>query len=776
MATKESDKISELPAIESMVSNILAINQARLAPYIELFHYTPENIALSSLGEMLGFFQISDISEDSAYIVNFLTSVIKKEYYANPKRSISASLDSALHRVNLALAETAKHGNVQWVGKINAAICVLEKNNLHFSVAGNARILLIRRQSIIDISEDFSSNKDPNPLKTFVDVSSGRLEANDKVIVSSEELFNLFSLTELKKASYRFAPEKFTQFLRTALINETELAGTFIIDLMERKAESPAKSAAKKSRQSSLNAFSGKAFQPSAVQQFPEKKSPPQEDLENYTDKKTGHIYIREQQISPEQSSMNSHYALFAKEKISDLSYWTKKQARRSFLKIKSGLLSLRKHAASLKKERSLSKEKAAKIASLAEKAEEAVQDTPEKIVEPAPPIHAEPVAENKKLAEEGQKASPPQPFFEKLRPIILSGKNFSLIAYRRFQTIATTAVKFSKEKISTFPFRKLIPDFSKIKRLFHMFSYRQKIYAALIVALIIFGPLIYLKIKKGRDLAIEQARKESIAALQENLAAAEKKARESDQFSEIGAISDGKYVFLAKEGLAILGNKNIFTSEKEGLKSNAIPENIGAITTASYMKDLNLVLLITQQNKVFSFSPVTHAFIENAIAISSEAKIVSAGTYLTYLYLVDGAKNQIYRYPRAEGGFGAKADWLKDSADFSSVISSSLDENIYLATNSSLTKFFKGKKDPFELGKIEPPLAIKNIYASIDTQSIYVLDAEHARIAVFQKDGTFLQNYANEILSQATSLVADEANKKLYAITQEKIISFEMK
>jgi len=219
-----------------------------------------------------------------------------------------------------------------------------------------------------------------------------------------------------------------------------------------------------------------------------------------------------------------------------------------------------------------------------------------------------------------------------------------------------------------------------------------------------------------------------------------------------------------------------MFTFEKGTMKNNSLPENIGTVITTTYMKDLDLIFLITEQKKVFSFSPVTHIFTENTIVIPPESKIVGAGTYLTYLYLIDGANNQVYRYPRAEGGFGVKSDWLKDSSiSFSSVISTTLDENIYVADKNEISKFFKGKKDSFKLGATTPPLSISIISTSLDGTAIYILDQENGRIVSFQKDGTFLKNYTNEILSQATSLDADETNKKLYTTTKEKIISFEM-
>ena len=152
---KNKDVIKEL---EKTISPILVVNNSSLKPYVELFEYEPENIYQQPLGSLVGFFEVKEFSEDSAYIVNFLTSVLKKEYYINPKRPVTESLDSALHKVNMALSELAKHGNVEWLGKLNAAICVLEKNNTHFSVSGDAKIFLYRKQGLSEISEDFTRN------------------------------------------------------------------------------------------------------------------------------------------------------------------------------------------------------------------------------------------------------------------------------------------------------------------------------------------------------------------------------------------------------------------------------------------------------------------------------------------------------------------------------------------------------------------------------------------------------------------------------------------
>ena len=116
---KPNKKITEF---EFSFNDISFCNDAKLKPFLETFVQEPENISQQSLGTLFGVFEISDNSEDSSYITNYLISVIKKEYYSKPKRGTVESFEAALHKANLALSKLAEHGNVAWIGKINVLL------------------------------------------------------------------------------------------------------------------------------------------------------------------------------------------------------------------------------------------------------------------------------------------------------------------------------------------------------------------------------------------------------------------------------------------------------------------------------------------------------------------------------------------------------------------------------------------------------------------------------------------------------------------------------
>jgi hypothetical protein len=280
-----------------IITPIAVINKKPLKPYIELFEFQPENIIQKPLGQLLGVFEIKDFSEDSAYIVNFLTSVVRKEYYINPRRSAPESLEASLHKVNVALSELVEHGNTNWLGRFDAAICSIEKNILHFSVTGSARVILIRNGILTDISEGLEPESDEaHPIKTFVNVSSGKLEDADRIIITTGDIFEIFSPTELKKSSLRFPGEKFIQFIKTALVNELDLAGTIILEVQHPAEAEKSRTKRETGKETEIpNVFSESAFLKDKKKTAKEKELPEVMEQEKIVDSKTGHIYLQEE-------------------------------------------------------------------------------------------------------------------------------------------------------------------------------------------------------------------------------------------------------------------------------------------------------------------------------------------------------------------------------------------------------------------------------------------------------------------------------------------------
>jgi hypothetical protein len=868
MSSRDHDKNKEMiKELEKTISPVLVVNNSSLKPYVELFEYSPENIYQQPLGSLVGFFEIKEYSQDSAYIVNFLTSVLKKEYYINPKRPVTESLDSALHKVNLALSELAKQGNVEWLGKLNAAICVLEKNNAHFSVTGSAKIFLYRNNVLSNISDGIASDSlEPHPLKTFVNVSSGRLEKNDRLLITPEDIFHIFSVDDLKKNLQRFAGDKFVQFLKTALSNQLEMISIIVIEMAETKPVGEVKmSVPRKKLEAVANVFSEKTFaktpkQAATLEETPEDKIDYEEIDREYIDKKTGHIYVQGEDDDLEKTSRANIYWDMTKEKISQGWYSTKNDLRRRFSIYKKQLAKKRalrkvekeKQAQILAEEKKHEQEKKAlaelelsqqielekqqalevqkKVDEIIEQEQapeveqvteiqqqetiELITEQPESSEEIIEIEQSEEIIPKKELsfkekltlamAEErrnalnrlgieneqvdlGKNLSPEQNAIdleEKVSKLDTFKSSFEEILQKSGQKLKTIlasiqpATKKVLEKIKLIHFdtektSEVVPHFSKIRNLFSSFTNKQKLYTLLAFVLIFIVPFFIVHWMNNRPKPQTITKAEVKVPTLSEILANEKNINLSASEQTVLSRNDIVNTLVINTGTAVVTKTGVIVIENGQQKEYALPENSGTIIKAAFMKDLSLVFILTDQNKLISFSPVSTKFTDNNISLPANISNDFIGTYLTYLYILDPQDNQIYRYPRAAGGFGDKTNWLKDNTPLAGISDMTIDDNIYCIQNNSVLKLFKGTKQDLTLEASTTPVHFDNVFTTIDSGSLYVLDTKNSRIIQYNKaDGTITAQYFNEALADGKSLSIDEASKVAYISTSSELIS----
>lgn len=847
MPSRNTEKVKDgLKELERTISPVLVVNNSALKPYVELFEYSPENIYQQPLGSLVGFFEIKEYSDDSAYVVNFLTSVLKKEYYINPKRPVTESLDAALHKINLALSELAKHGNVEWLGKLNAAICVIEKNSAHFSVAGDASIFLYRGQTLTDISEGLASDTlEPHPLKTFVNVSSGRLEKNDRLLITAKDIFHILSLSDLKKNFQRFEDEKFVQFLKTALSNQLEMIASVVIEMKESVAEiAPKRFSANKKTPKIANVFSEKTFEEDVIENVAS-EALTEDEVElprsEYTDKKTGHIYIQGESQDDVETSQTQLYLEIAKEKVADGWYHAKNATKRRIhlykkqfeKRLEQQHIARQKRLEQVAEEKrqqqimeEIEREEEAKRQLEAERQaaeenrirlevtiEEPLQETPEEILEEEIRLAQERIinrsrsqvidlkkrpakisqpeeeilVEEMVIEEEFATYPPEDESFEeeyvsgneKIRRMTESTKSmarsFSSATATAFGTLGDKIARKRKptaeESIQEESESALVPHFHKIKKLFNSFTFEQKLYAFIALVAIFVVPIFiarFLNRPKSPTITSIQATAPTLAdtlAMDKKMnlsVSAQTALSRNDIVTTL--ITSSSPVAVTKNSLIVLDGQS---------KEYPLPQGSGSAVRSAFMNDLSLVFVLTDQNKIISFSPTSLKFTDNAINLDGVSNSSFIGTYLTYLYVLDGKANQVYRYPRATGGFGDKTNWYKDTVSLASASDMTIDDNIYTIQNNQVQKFFKGKQASITLEASNTPVHFDNIFTTVDSTSLYVLDTKNARVIQYAKDsGQITAQYFNEALKTGTSLSVDEKTKAAYVATPSGLIS----
>lgn len=739
MHKKITDK--KILALESFFEPILICNNKKLKPHSEILIQEAENVTQKSLGTLVGVFEMMETSEESSYIVNYIISVIKKEYFSNPKRAPLESFEAALHKGNLALSKLAEHGHIKWIGKLNAVVAIFEKNNLHLSQAGTASTFLLRGKTLTDISEGLASHESQNnPLKTFVNISSGRMENGDRLIIATEGIFDIFSSEELKKNALRFSYEEFVRFLKTALSNELERAAVLVADIQEKKEaelkkEMPARE--------SFNAFSQASFiksKPAASNQKPLDEEL-REKQATSSPQKNGHIYIKESETLAE-----------PKKPIAD--YWKNASDCVFALKEKTAA-SLKSSGSSLKGKiiRSATNLSLPKIPKISLNKKEELEKTPS-IIETRPDTSFPP----EKPAARKQFAT--------------MAKNLGTRMSKINAALSLTKSTESAKKIfltGKNMFLRFMPSLTRLKNSLINLDPQQRKYALTAVLMIFFLPLIFIKTKNYIQEKNRPAPEPVATPLPDPLEQ-DKNLTRLKNLDEVSATSN-------LVGLINLNGKIFLVSQKEitdmeNQQTFAIPDDFGKTKLASGMNDLGLIFIINENNAIISLSPTSRKFQTNNINIPANANLISAKSYLTYLYLLDTINNQIYRYPRATGGFGEKIDWLKDAANLSQTKDMFVGESIFIADDLKILKFFRGKKQELSLEDSITPIIADKVFVS-ENESIYALDQANSRIVRWDANGDITTQYYHLHLKDFTDLVIDESKNLIYLSDSNKVVSF---
>ncbi len=774
---------------------ILVAKNRNFSPFVLSFVYEPDNIALRDLGTLFGTFIVTDHHEDSGYIVNCLAAAAKKEYFINSRRSVEESFESTLHKINLTLGKLVRDGHINWMGKFHGSIMAIQNRNTYFSVTGEATILLLRNNVLSAISEGLSDKEaSVHPLKTFTDISEGLLLTGDKLILSTPELLELLPHTLLEREAAQLPLDRFAQLLKTALINERPAAATLLIDFSETPPEDTrdALRMAKKSESEEEsvahprlveNAWSSQTFRkndptPIVEAESSEKKTDTSRqsegDASEHIDNRTGHIYIQADAGTPttETETAIDRMLVIIGEQISIISLkmkrWGVKHSRAFFQwtsnTIKAAVqylirggrytanLSLRIIRGLFNEALRFGKEIFSKGAAIRN------------------------VSFSKKAVPEN---TPPTQY------AIPKKFSFSFLAKLRYPDFSLSLPHFSFPSFPKSIFNFLLKASSLLKELtlaiqalWRETSRKKKIiFLSVATGMILVGTgIAYVQsLTTTAPLEVTVISNPTESPVTPAFPPADEPLTKEVTAQEILSLTPSESpilpIILRDRLYAITGMSIINTESKASIP---LPGGATPILQASAMDDLNAIFLYGQDQKMYIYYPNAKSLVENLFPLPDGFTISDMGTYLTYLYAFDAKQGRILRFPRAEGGFGAPTEWLKEKVTFDEKASMSISENILIGSKNTVFSFTKGRGGALTLGKTMQPIDIQNISLATDG-SFTILDTTEKRIVRFDTDGRLTGQYFDERLSDADGFVTSSDGHIAFIAIKEKILSFEL-
>lgn len=767
MRQRIDDRAKKLtPAsLEKLFKEIVVGTGRAQEPYIIAFHYASDNVAGKDLGTLFGFFEVEIHDQDAAYIVNFLASVAKKEYFANPRRSPTDSFDAALHKINVALAEIVKHGNVSWLGHLHGALGAVSHNTIHFSVTGEGELYLARQENFHSISTGLAdTGSEPHPLKTFTEVSSGELFDGDLVIALSPSVWSLFSPEELARSLNRLGPAGFEQFLRTALINELPVAAAAILLCsapVEVVKPLPVKKEPKKAPANLENVWSGKTFSDAlkATTRTDERdlKSTSENAREEYTDSKTGHIYVQasnENQFDVPESRWKESFDVFlhhaglqtrslhiafkktfrriGKESgflvtaaSSELSAWKRASDRRARLLRRS----LEERFQRFQEARRVKKEIGI------QRAESII----EKQVAPAASVSASPI----QFRNEARETAPTRTdrvaaFARKTKEVRLLVRSVSDTSWEHFKGWFSA--------LSATWATRLRPLASRVITAFLLLPKKMKWLIGGGMTLIVLGSLFFTLQTTEQEVVAPEAPETAITPIETAPAFPPADEPLSIRLSGervLAPISDSPTLALTNiNDIPFLITEKRITNLKTQESTNA-PETL---RLAAGMDDLDAIFVLSESGTLYLYSITTKKFEANTLPLATGTNIDALGSYLTYLYVLDRSAGIIYRLPRAEGGFGAPTAWSKESLSLKEKSAMSVYENIALAGSDGRPLVFtRGKNTGVTFSGSIAPIMTDALSFNPKNGDVFALDRKNKRIVRWSLTGTLINQYFHE-------------------------------
>ncbi len=252
-----------------------------------------------------------------------------------------------------------------------------------------------------------------------------------------------------------------------------------------------------------------------------------------------------------------------------------------------------------------------------------------------------------------------------------------------------------------------------------------------------------------------------------------EKKYEEFYDLTLIIKEAQGVKMFLDKEALAVLnsdaGEAYVLSLTKKSTRMVGGKEIKKATLIATYN---NEIFFYQKEKGIFKIGKDDKI---NLVIKKDDdwGELVDFWIYNGNLYLLDKAKDEIYKYLVAEGGYSNKTSYFKSgqSIDLAESNSIAIDSSLYICTNNNIYKYTAGGRDEFKIDLPEKDgRSFTKVFTDKNSNKIYLWEKSKGRIYILSKDGEYERQIDSSIFSKASDFVVLESEKNIYTLVKDKI------
>lgn len=731
-------------------------------------------------GILFGVIDINGSPKHSQDLIELIIDTFHGEYYQDLDKDPLESFENALSKINEELGEYTNNGNTYWMGKLNAILAVFADNTIHITQTGKSEAYLYRGGKESHITDDLAGDS-VNPLRTFVNITSGDLTEGDKISVLSSGILASCSPKEIEEYITKYHPK---------------MAIGHIADLIEGLGGSYGQNAV----------IIAEFLTPDALANETLDEEPDEIWLQGTTKK----------EILAEQTG-NILQKIFKYIRLGATivgEFYTNTLTPKSiavFKAIKLKVSSLYGNYASKKDSSVLAdtdeKIEGFEIEEIPEADDLDFKESENEVMEElaADDKPKVPAYKNEIRIRESDDA-PNKAKLEKAKSSILNNLG----------NLYGSATKLANIKSSN---KKKLP---KMKKQYYL--------AVGVAALILLIPYAFL-VKKGQtDAKIKKDEKAQLQQIDSKIAEANSLSAQNEKQKAAADLSDAQKIaesltkskFYSKEakqklsnieaqfntitltsqanastladlskvaksdlvGIYSVGNTfyaigktgDISKVEKISKKASILQVDgkiEGNVVGATALAKIKVVEILTDKPAVYEFDTTDNSITEKKASDDWE-KAIDIDSYGTTLYLL--AQDQIYKHTRTSSGYSKKSAYLVDASDFSGPQSFKIDSDIYvMSSGGNILKYTSGKKQDFAVKDLPISLGSANlIYTDTETKNLLVSSSSDKYVVVVGKDGTYKGRYVSNDFSDIKYTVIE--GNTVYVTTKNKVLSFEIK
>jgi serine/threonine protein phosphatase PrpC/type II secretory pathway pseudopilin PulG len=728
----------------------------------------------SSMGTIFALIEITNPWSFNSQIGQNIINTLIQEYYKQNDKDALSNFENALKKVNLNLSRITQEGETNWIGNLNAILAVVADDEIHLTQAGKAESFLFRDGHINPIATSTVSKED-NPIKTFIDITSGKLNSNDKILLASSAMLDYLSKKELQdiitinnpyessKAIAQFFKKENARHINSILIEATSKAERENTTLENQK------DVVYLDQVNNLSMLSAKS--------------------KDYTKKMAPIFATSKKSMVDAWKKLRAYFEKEISPRVKDGWKKTKEASKKSYDHLST------KTAPELKK----------RIAPVSDKIKADLKK------------HSQTIIDKLQKKEEIEAEEPKKPYsvhYYEEKPSASSGLSLfrTKLFFSKAQRKLRDAWKWALNKEN-----------------------RSILYVIIVIVLVVVLSLSIIELKKKQQSKnIEQEQSQILDSANNKFEEAKLAILYNEMDKAKGLLNDvitnatqimKDYPSLKDKAEEIINKANVefdkltyttrFTNPtlvanfseankifntngstialnntdssiyyvKDGDKIVSTltgSSNLGSAFSASGFDNAGAIYALTKANQLYKINSTSSAPEKVTPSSGVWENAIDISYFLDNLYLLDSTNGQIYKHAGSTDGFDAGTNYVDGSKiDIKGAVSFTVDGFVYvLKSDGSVIKMSLGIQQDFNLQNIPEPSSkitkAKKIWTNSEINSLYVLDDN--RVIEFNKDGKFTRQYAfSPEINNISDFFINHKDKKMWILNDKNVYQVEL-